>query len=1233
MSPPVGRSQGSVGALAADREKPPERKTAGLRAGKQPAGKQPVVKDQRPKKASPPTSGVVGLSCPAVTTLPNAPSLTPNSPANVIFSGTNAQDQNGVCSAQPPQFAGQAIPASAAAATAAAPSLSFTDSSALIANWHDVDDAVKVLEGLTGPGQQQEAAYVVNQALLRFGDVGHVKNLIDAVRDNSGLHKLVVEQILHRAAELEAKSTPENRDTLDGPHHQARIYVLATIKAMQGRDAEPGHEAELGTLIAQKLSPEEGEFLAKILGVENPLDNSTALLEARHRLLSALNNAHTKTTSAVVQTLYLLMDADDILKYPPLAESLAAALAHEFCSNLSGKPGFEAAIESAKNRLLPILQSREGDLLMLRGSEERRERILATLQSYNITVETFAHHKGPWVTEPTFAHLLAEGMIPAEAPNRDALVRQMGDILATQQGQQIRFGWYGFDARVDLATKLEAIQVILDNHITAKQLQETLNPWENPILVKAIAAKRMAGLIEAKLPIDVPIKFESREYLVDFVAITSGLPPDHPKVKLIVDQLIRQGGPEPVVSFRPVFFSSETTGIGQFPLYRADTVANLGPNRFGQNVFLRDHLYVDDMGRASKTSPNQGRVPRLLAQGETPEAAPADSALEEWLGTSQMPSGVVVFPRNGHLSRDEKTGTLALDMVDTPEKGRNFERGITATMLVGGIFAGGLTLAGAGGGLASWIGAGSTLHGIFSAIVEREDRADQGLSNAWSDPAGRAVNLSLGASIASCFMFGVGPILKEAIYAGRLSHEMALLAGLANTIGAGTDAAAFVNGVVDLIGNYKRMEPDQIGLAIVQLGLQGLMSGVGIHQAGGLGRAFNPMAQARALIAEYLPPPTVHLGHSSVKGNEVATRLVDGHHYEVFVGKDAVNDKERIAIHERIAREAEGDIRLTEMLARWVGARWGTEKGSIVLDIRKLDIWIAQQKIKLQFSADLTPEERAAIVNDIAACEKHRDELTRRLQELRDNPRADRGGQAILLPDSTGTGGARPASASEQFIEWLGKEHGDILTKAKAELEAHGINVDQTAHGGFDPYRNPPTNPVASNADTAVDNIVAWIVQSDKGRLAEKGWWGGKKYRDIYLKYVELIDARTKKLDQLRGDDADAVLRSGVPIINHGVAHPLMDEVSPTESDVRGWLYANHRQMMDRANLDWIKNPRNWEGRSFMKVTDIIWWLIRSNKYRLGVDPKYNDIFVYFIKLNAARLREIHDRESSLLSN
>jgi hypothetical protein len=474
----------------------------------------------------------------------------------------------GVCHVQPPA---QTLPASAVQNTNAQPTLSAASpAAALIANCRYVDDVVKVLQGLTSRNQGACASEVVKLALMRFGDADNINKLAKAVRDNPALRPIVVEQLLHRAAELDSKSTTKNRDTLDGPHHQACAYVLAALKDMDGE--------ELGALIAQKLSPKEGELLAKTLDVRNPSGLNGILSQARHQILSALNSVpRTDTTGAVVQTLYLLMLPEDTTIYcTPLAESLAKALGREF------NPGSPIAAASDKNRLQAFLQKPQGAALMLTGTEERRQRVLGALQKTNFTVETFEHHSGPWVIQPTFAHALAEGLVPADAPDRAALVQRIGGILATEQGHEIRFGWYGFDKTINTAARVEAMQIIINKGITAEHLRKTNNPWENEDLVKGIAAKRMA---EANIKADVPIKFKTREDLTNFVAFTSGLEPSHPKVKPIVDQLFKQGGSEPVVSFRPVFFPAERPGSCSFrctaqTLFTASARTGLAGTRF-----------------------------------------------------------------------------------------------------------------------------------------------------------------------------------------------------------------------------------------------------------------------------------------------------------------------------------------------------------------------------------------------------------------------------------------------------------------------------------------------------------------------------------------------------------------------------------------------------------------------------------------------------------------------------
>jgi hypothetical protein len=127
MSAPIGDAKsGGVGTLPP----PQEQKTLGRANSQSQSG-----------NASPPKSGVAGLSAPAVSTLPAA------------------QNTNAASSLS-------------AASPAAAP----------VANCRRVDDVVKVLEGLTSRNQGAYAVEVVKLALLRFGSADNVNKLAKATR-------------------------------------------------------------------------------------------------------------------------------------------------------------------------------------------------------------------------------------------------------------------------------------------------------------------------------------------------------------------------------------------------------------------------------------------------------------------------------------------------------------------------------------------------------------------------------------------------------------------------------------------------------------------------------------------------------------------------------------------------------------------------------------------------------------------------------------------------------------------------------------------------------------------------------------------------------------------------------------------------------------------------------------------------------------------------------------------
>lgn len=268
------------------------------------------------------------------------------------------------------------------------------------------------------PISEANQIYLISRAFPASSALATSEELVKALQDKPDIRNVFTKWLLSRAVERESKNTPQNRETAGSPHNQAGLFALAALKVMQG------HDEELGALITQK--PKDGEFLASALGAQNPLYiKSSLLVDARHQLLSALNSVpRTETTGAIVPTLYLQIRPEDIKNCPALAASLAKALAREFYP----QPHLGRTAGAEKDRLQAFLQTPDGAELMLGGSDERKQRVLGALQKYPaaFTVQTFEHHQGPWVLEPKLANALAEGLFAADAPNRKALVAQVG---------------------------------------------------------------------------------------------------------------------------------------------------------------------------------------------------------------------------------------------------------------------------------------------------------------------------------------------------------------------------------------------------------------------------------------------------------------------------------------------------------------------------------------------------------------------------------------------------------------------------------------------------------------------------------------------------------------------------------------------------------------------------------------------------------------------------------------
>jgi hypothetical protein len=194
-------------------------------------------------------------------------------------------------------------------------------------------------------------------------------------------------------------------------------------------------------------------------------------------------------------------------------------------------------------------------------------------------------------------------------------------------------------------------------------------------------------------------------------------------------------------------------------------------------------------------------------------------------------------------------------------------------------------------------------------------------------------------------------------------------------------------------------------------------------------------------------------------------------------------------------------------------------------------------------------------------------------------------------------------------MTWLNGNYPKIAQEAEEALKKIGLYSDSGDQMGGHPFRSPPTNP--DRLDASVDNIVAWIVQS------KKGMWGNGKYREIYDEYLKLIDARVTELGRLR-DQAPwgqgRLLSSGSMEANRQLRGQF-----PVEWRFLDWLQAQHSDLWKAIPFEVNRNDDH-------VADNIVRWLIENRK--LGIDSKYNDIFLEYLKLNAARLKEIQRLKS-----
>jgi Domain of unknown function (DUF4781) len=727
-------------------------------------------------------------------------------------------------------------------------------------------DLCDALKGLSKPGQR----YLISCALDRLGVSGS-RDLAQRLQGDADLRGVVAAALLNRAIGLEDRSEGGNGalDT-DNPHNYARGYALDALIAMRGDDQG------LGQLLSS-MPPKRAELFARALGMA---DEPGLLAEERNQVLNALNRVpQTKATSAVVQNLYVQTSPDDIARTPRLADSLARALTREWYPDRAAtaapevKQHNEEARHKEGSRLKNLMETSQGARLLFGGSQVWKQDVLCAVRRFPlITAQTLAYYRDNPAKWPVITRALAYVLVPADTPDRDAAIERLSDILQTDQGRKFRYGALG--SNLPEKAGAAALQLLLsDPSITAATLKQTDDPWTNPVLVEPIA---QANDVDYRR--DEPAAFTEAE-LDKAVGramgpnMPSSMPSDpkdqpawlrwHSGVQKVVKQILKTGGQSPWVTCLPVTFSSGDCGPIQLALFRVETP--LGSR------------FVDHAGRFYQN-------------------------FEEWKKTNKLPSGLMIYPEEGHL-RTDRNGKLKLANGPTPESGHTASKIVDYAALVGGIIAGGAVILGTGGmGIALLAVGSAAWSGYHNYYSELKDRHKHRQSNSFSDPEARGLYFGLAASAT-----GVGAFASEAALASMIARG-SRLAGIAafaiGTMRVGatiTNGAAFLNECVETIGNWESMTPDQRATAVAQMGFWALTSAVGARQARSFGELCNPIKAARAVYDAYQPTVRLDL---ELEGNRVEIRTEQGRQV-IYKGPKATDDlvKLHILIVRLMARE------------------------------------------------------------------------------------------------------------------------------------------------------------------------------------------------------------------------------------------------------------------------------------------------------------------------------------------
>ncbi len=722
-----------------------------------------------------------------------------------------------------------------------------------------------------------EQRYLMDKALNRAGP-GQAYEFARRFQNDAELRGIATESLAAKAAQLMQR--PQGNGSASDPHAQARAYALSALEASKDDD-------KMLAQVVNNLKPEDGARFAQALG-NGRMAISGSLSGARDRLLAAMNNApHTQTTSAVVQNLFAGTIPMDTLSTPSLPHDMAVALAREWypdtapaqgnpllqqaaakTSGDSGSPGSGAKRLAETNRLEGLLNTRQGQSLLLAGSLEKRATALSAIrQDASISSRALQGQSGDPAASPVMTRAMAEVMVPAQTDNRTAQVERLAGILGTDQGRELLFGSNDSNQIPPQARVNARATILADSSITAAKLKQTGDPWVNPVIAEPLAqanaanfrqdgAQTLSGTnldntvgiamgMPATLPKGVTVQQAwAKASAGDLSFYAQG--PYHDSVQKVADQIRNVGGADAQVTVLPVTFSSRDSGPVQLPLFRVQTAAG--------------DKYVDNTGRSYEN-------------------------FQDWKEHNQLPPGLMVYPENGHLQTDER-GSLKLSSGETPKSGDTVGKILDYASLVGGVIAGGAVIIGTGGLGIALVGIGAAAWGTYRTAGELKDRANHGESiDPIHDSTARSLWLGLAANATGVGAFGSEAALARFVASeSRLSQPAAMTIGTMRVAATVTNASAFTDAGVGLAANWNSMNAEQWTTALLQMGFWGLTSVMGARQARTPGEIFNPAAAARA-VAEAYQPTVVRT--PALEGNRVEVRPDANGRMTIFAGEKA----------------------------------------------------------------------------------------------------------------------------------------------------------------------------------------------------------------------------------------------------------------------------------------------------------------------------------------------------------